>query len=59
MTSRRAAGIALVSFLLAAAFALGLFLTARSRSIIPPTIGQASARESQPRAIEEVREALA
>jgi carboxyl-terminal processing protease len=59
MTSRRAAGIALVSFLLAAAFALGLFLTARSPSIIPPTTGQASARESHPRAIEEVREVLA
>jgi carboxyl-terminal processing protease len=59
MTSRRAAGIALVSFLLAAAFALGLFLTARSPSILPPTTGQAAARESQPRAIEEVREALA
>ena len=59
MTPRRAAGIALVSFLLAAAFALGLFLTAGSPSIIPPTTGQASARESQPRAIEEVREALA
>ena len=59
MTSRRAAGIALVTFLLAAAFALGLFLTARSPSIIPPTTGQAAPRESQPRAIEEVREALA
>ena len=37
MTPRRAAGIALVSFLLAAAFALGLFLTARSPGILPPT----------------------
>jgi carboxyl-terminal processing protease len=59
MTPRRAAGIALVTFLLAAAFALGLFLTARSASILPPVAGQASGREFHPRAIEEVRQALA
>jgi carboxyl-terminal processing protease len=59
MTPRRAAGIALVTFLLAAAFALGLFLTARSASILPPVAGQASAREPHPRVIEEVRQALA
>jgi carboxyl-terminal processing protease len=59
MTPRRAAGIALVSFLLAAAFALGLFLTARSASILPPSAGQAAGPESHPGAIEEVRQALA
>ena len=59
MTPRRAAGIALVIFLLAAAFALGLFLTARSASILPPVAGQASDQEPHPRVIEEVRQALA
>jgi carboxyl-terminal processing protease len=59
MRPRRAAGIALVAILLAAAFALGLFLTARPPSILPPVAGQASDQEARPRAIEEVREALA
>jgi len=59
MTPRRAAGIALVSSLLAAAFVLGLFLTSRSSSILPASGGQAAGGVTHSRAIDEVREALA
>jgi carboxyl-terminal processing protease len=58
MRTRRAAGIALVALLLAAAFGLGLFLTLRSPGIVSPT-GSKSADTSRPhRVIDEVREAL-
>jgi carboxyl-terminal processing protease len=58
MRPRRAAGIALVLLLLAAAFALGLLLTTRSPELlVHPRV---SARpEPSPRPIEEVRETLA
>jgi carboxyl-terminal processing protease len=59
MRPRRAAGIALVAFLLAAAFGLGLFLTLRSPGIVSTT-GKESADLSRPhRVIDEVRAALA
>jgi carboxyl-terminal processing protease len=59
MRTRRAAGIAFVAFLLAAAFGLGLFLTLRSPGIVSTT-GSKSADTSRPhRVIDEVREALA
>jgi carboxyl-terminal processing protease len=57
MRPRRAAGLALVIVVLASAFALGLFLTARS----PAILGQSrapSSTEAGPSAIEEVRQAL-
>jgi carboxyl-terminal processing protease len=57
MRSRRATGVALVGFLLAVAFGLGLLLTARSPSIL--THPRASADNRRPTPIEEVREALA
>jgi carboxyl-terminal processing protease len=58
MRTRRAAGIALVALLLAAAFGLGLFLTLRSPGIVSTT-GSKSADTSRPhRVIDEVREAL-
>jgi carboxyl-terminal processing protease len=59
MTPRRAAGIALVSFLLAAAFALGLFLTSRSPHVLPRAAGQGAQPQRHPGTIEEVRQALA
>jgi carboxyl-terminal processing protease len=59
MRPRRAAGIALVTFLLAAAFALGLFLTARSPGLLPPERERVADRNPPPRAIDEVRQALA
>jgi carboxyl-terminal processing protease len=58
MRSRRAAGIALVAILLAAAFGLGLFLTLHSPGIAVTTRGE-SAGSSPHRVIDEVREALA
>jgi carboxyl-terminal processing protease len=58
MRTRRAAGIALVAFLLAAAFGLGLFLTLRSPQIVSTT-GSKSADTSRPRrVIDEVRDGL-
>jgi carboxyl-terminal processing protease len=56
MRYRRAAGIALVFVLLAAAFALGLFLTASEHDSTSPTLG--TDRAGSPRAIDEVRDAL-
>jgi carboxyl-terminal processing protease len=57
MRSRRAAGVALVGFLLAVAFGLGLLLTARSpRTLAHPAASQ-DTRKATP--LEEVREALA
>ena len=58
MRTRRAAGIALLLFLLAAAFVLGLLLTARSPRILTHA-GAATADNRTPTPIEEVREALA
>jgi carboxyl-terminal processing protease len=57
MRPRRAAGIALVAFLIAAAFALGLFLTLRSPGIVSTTRNE-TADQSPYRVIDEVREAL-
>jgi carboxyl-terminal processing protease len=59
MRKRRAAGIALVLVLLAGAFALGLFLTARSDAILPESEPPVATGEPRPSAIMEVREALA
>jgi carboxyl-terminal processing protease len=56
MRSRRAAGTALVTVLLAGAFALGLFLTARSTDPAPRAAPSASGQRSS--AIAEVRQAL-
>lgn len=56
MRSRRAAGTALVTVLLAGAFALGLFLTARSTD--PAPRAAPSAPGKRPSAIAEVRQAL-
>jgi carboxyl-terminal processing protease len=56
MRPRRAAGIALVAFLIAAAFALGLFLTLRTPGIGSTT--RNAADQSPHRMIDEVREAL-
>ena len=58
MRTRRAAGIALVFVLLAAAFVLGLFLTAPSREVLPRSPARAADREQRPSAITEVRQAL-
>jgi carboxyl-terminal processing protease len=58
MRSRRAAGIALVTVLLAGAFALGLFFTARSPAILPQADAPPPAANKGPSAIEEVRQAL-
>jgi carboxyl-terminal processing protease len=57
MRPRRAAGIALVAFLIAAAFALGLFLTLRTPGIGSTTRNE-TADQSPHRVIDEVREAL-
>jgi carboxyl-terminal processing protease len=59
MRTRRAAGISLVAFLLAAAFGLGLFLTLRSPGIVSTTREQSADRNRSHRGIDEVREALA
>jgi carboxyl-terminal processing protease len=58
MRSRRAAGIALVVVLLAGAFALGLFLTARSPGILPERETPRASGAPGPSAMEEVRQAL-
>jgi carboxyl-terminal processing protease len=58
MRYRRAAGIALVFALLAAAFALGLFLTAPSHDAFSRAPARAADRYDAPRAIDEVRDAL-
>jgi carboxyl-terminal processing protease len=57
MRPRRAAGIALVVVLLASAFALGLFLTARSTGSAPRTAAPGSSGK-RPSALQEVRQAL-
>ena len=59
MRPRRAAGIALVAFLLAAAFGLGLFLTLRSPGIVSTTREESADLSRPHRVIDEVREALA
>jgi carboxyl-terminal processing protease len=59
MRSRRAAGIALVFDLLAAACALGLFLTPRTSNGLPDPAARAADEPRTPRAIDEVRQALA
>ena len=59
MRPRRAAGIALVASLLAAAFGLGLFLTLRSPGIVGTTHRQSADANRPQRVIDEVREALA
>jgi carboxyl-terminal processing protease len=59
MRTRRAAGIALVAFLLAAAFGLGLFLTLRSPGIVSTTASKSTDTSRPHRVIDEVREALA
>jgi carboxyl-terminal processing protease len=59
MRSRRAGGIALVLVLLAGAFALGLFLTARSLGAHDEEPSSQGTRKARPSAIEEVRQALA
>jgi carboxyl-terminal processing protease len=59
MRTRRAAGIALVAFLLAAAFGLGLFLTLRSPGIVSTTASKPADTSRPHRVIDEVREALA
>ena len=59
MRIRRAAGIALVLLLLAAAFAFGLVLTTRSPAILAHPVAPVGQREPQPIPIDEVREALA
>jgi carboxyl-terminal processing protease len=59
MRPRRAVGIALVTVLLAGAFALGLFLTARSPAIFRETDLPPDTGSKPPSAIEEVRQALA
>jgi carboxyl-terminal processing protease len=56
MRSRRAAGTALVTVLLAGAFALGLFLTARSTDPAPRAAPSVAGKRSS--AIAEVRQAL-
>ena len=56
MRSRRAAGTALVTVLLAGAFALGLFLTARSTDPAPQAAPSVPGK--RPSAIAEVRQAL-
>lgn len=56
MRTRRAAGAALVIALVAGAFALGLFLTARSTDPAPRAAPSASGK--RPSAIDEVRQAL-
>jgi carboxyl-terminal processing protease len=58
MKTRRAAGIALVTLLLAAAFGLGLFLT-RSSALGTSTGSHAIAGKGPHRVIDEVRDALA
>ncbi len=58
MKTRRAAGIALVTLLLAAAFGLGLFLT-RSSALGTSTASHATASRGPYRVIDEVRDALA
>jgi carboxyl-terminal processing protease len=58
MKTRRAAGIALVTLLLAAAFGLGLFLT-RSSALGTSTGSHAIAGKGSHRVIDEVRDALA
>jgi carboxyl-terminal processing protease len=58
MRTRRAAGIALVFALLAAAFALGLLLTLRSPAGLPESPARAAGGQPSSRAIEEVRQAL-
>jgi carboxyl-terminal processing protease len=58
MKTRRAAGIALVTLLLAAAFGLGLFLT-RSSALSTSTGGHSVAIRGPHRVIDEVRDALA
>jgi carboxyl-terminal processing protease len=58
MRTRRAAGIALVTLLLAAAFGLGLFLT-RSSTLSTSTSSHTMAAEGNHRVIDEVRDALA
>jgi carboxyl-terminal processing protease len=58
MKTRRAAGIALVILLLAAAFGLGLFLT-RSSALGTSTGSHAVASKGPHRVIDEVRDALA
>jgi carboxyl-terminal processing protease len=59
MRPRRAAGIALVAFLIAAAFGLGLFLTLRSPGIVSTTRKNSADVTRPRRVIDEVREALA
>jgi carboxyl-terminal processing protease len=58
MRSRRAVGIALVIVLVAGAFALGLFLTARSPGIFRDADAPQRQGGKRPSAIEEVRDAL-
>jgi carboxyl-terminal processing protease len=59
MTRRRAAGIALVLLLLAAAYAVGLLLTTRSPALLIHPAARGANSGHPPLAIEEVRDALA
>jgi carboxyl-terminal processing protease len=59
MRYRRAAGVALVVFLLAAAFGVGVVLTASPSEILQKPASEAVARSRPPRTIDEVRQALA
>jgi carboxyl-terminal processing protease len=59
MRYRRAAGVALVVFLLAAAFGVGVVLTASPSEILQKPASRALAPSRSPRTIDEVRRALA
>jgi carboxyl-terminal processing protease len=59
MRYRRAAGVALVVFLLAAAFGVGVVLTASPSEILQKPSSGAVAPSRSPRTIDEVRQALA
>jgi carboxyl-terminal processing protease len=59
MRFRRAAGIALVLLLLLAAFGVGVVLTASPSEILHKPAAGSAARTPTPRAIDEVRQALA
>jgi carboxyl-terminal processing protease len=59
MRYRRAAGVALVVFLLAAAFGVGVVLTASPSEILQKPASGAAAPSRSPRTIDEVRQALA